>query len=80
MDDEQNRSADLAERARLARKICPYLTAKQAAFHLGLGYSTLKRMRQHGTGPRCRQHGRTWRYHVDDLDAWSSAHAKGEGA
>jgi len=68
---------DVAERARIARTTNPFLTAKQAAFHLGLAYSTLKAMRARGTGPRCRLHGRTWRYHVDDLAAWSTARAKG---
>jgi excisionase family DNA binding protein len=69
---------DLAARAQLARQTHPFLTAKQAAFHLGLAYSTLKRMRQTGRGPRCRLHGRTWRYHIDDIEAWSVAKARGE--
>ena len=53
------------------------LTAKQAAFHLGLAYSTLKRLRQTGNGPKCRLHGRTWRYHIADIEAWSAARARG---
>jgi excisionase family DNA binding protein len=68
---------DVAERAQAARATNPFLTAKQAAFHLGLAYSTLKAMRASGKGPRCRLHGRTWRYHVDDLDAWSNARTAG---
>ncbi len=68
---------DTAERAQAARETCPFLTAKQAAFHLGLAYSTLKRLRQAGTGPKCRLHGRTWRYHIDDIEAWSAARARG---
>lgn len=68
---------DTARRAQAARETCPFLTAKQAAFHLGLSCSTLKAMRAGGKGPRCRLHGRTWRYHVDDLEAWSQAHATG---
>jgi len=70
---------DLSERARSARKTCPFLTAKQAAFHLGLAVITLRKMRASGRGPRCRMHGRAWRYHIDDLDDWSASHAHGEG-
>jgi excisionase family DNA binding protein len=66
-----------ATRVQVAREICPFLTAKQAAFYLGLSYSALRAMRAAGKGPRCRLHGRTWRYHVDDLESWSEAHAQG---
>jgi len=68
----------LVERVQAASKACPFLTAKQAAFHLGLAVITLRKMRAEGRGPRCRLHGRTWRYHIDDLEHWSSAHARGE--
>lgn len=68
---------DTAERAQAARETYPFLTAKQAAFHLGLGYSTLKAMRASGRGPVCRLHGRTWRYHIDDIEAWSNARRRG---
>lgn len=68
---------DTARRARAARETCPFLTAKQTAFHLGLAYSTLKAMRRLGTGPACRLHGRTWRYHIDDIEAWSNAARRG---
>ncbi len=68
---------DIADRAHSARTTNPFLTAKQAAFHLGLAYSTLKAMRAAGRGPKCRLHGRTWRYHIDDIEAWSNAGAKG---
>jgi len=68
---------DVADRAQAARTTNPFLTAKQAAFHLGLAYSTLKAMRAADKGPRCRLHGRTWRYHIDDLERWSSARAAG---
>ncbi|MGJ0239851.1 helix-turn-helix transcriptional regulator [Novosphingobium fluoreni] len=68
---------NIGARAQAAREACPFLTAKQAAFHLGLAYSTLKRLRQMGTGPKCRLHGRTWRYHIDDIEAWSVARARG---
>jgi len=69
----------VSERAQTARKICPFLTAKQAAYHLGLAVITLRKMRAAGRGPRCRRHGRTWRYHIDDLEDWSTARARGEG-
>jgi excisionase family DNA binding protein len=70
---------DTAARAAAARKACPFLTAKEAAFHLGLAYSTLKAMRSAGKGPVCRLHGRTWRYHIDDIEAWSKAQSRGGG-
>jgi excisionase family DNA binding protein len=68
---------DTAARAQAARHVNPFLTAKQAAYHLGLAYSTLKAMRADGRGPLCRLHGRTWRYHIDDIETWSKARAKG---
>jgi excisionase family DNA binding protein len=68
---------DVAERARAARETCPFLTAKQAAFHLGLAYSTMKAMRARGSGPACRLHGRTWRYHIEEIEAWSQARRRG---
>ncbi|WP_395335116.1 helix-turn-helix domain-containing protein [Novosphingobium sp. BL-8H] len=58
-------------RAREARETCPFLTTKEAAFFLGLAVVTLAAMRRKGTGPKCRRHGRDWRYHIDDLEAWS---------
>jgi len=67
----------IADRAQSARKICPFLTTKQTAFHLGLGVGTLRKMRADGRGPRCRLHGRTWRYHIEDIEAWSSARTRG---
>lgn len=73
-------SRELAERARIARETCPYLTAKQAAFHLGIAANTLKRLRHQGRGPLCRMHGGNWRYHIDDLDAWSASRKSGKGA
>jgi len=70
-------SGDTAARAQKARETCPFLTAKQAAFHLGLASSTLKGMRAAGRGPACRLHGRAWYYHIDDIEAWSNARRKG---
>lgn len=70
---------DTARRAQAARATCPFLTAQQTAFHLGLSVAALKTMRARGTGPVCRLHGRTWRYHIDDIEAWSNARATGGG-
>ena len=70
---------DTAARAQAARKTCPFLTIKQVAFHLGLSRDTLRRMRRAGLGPKCRMHGHAWRYHIDDIEAWSAAHAHGGG-
>lgn len=68
---------DAALRARQAREASPFLTAAQAAFYLGLGENTLRRLRRRGTGPFCRLHGGTWRYHIDDLDRWSGTQTPG---
>lgn len=68
---------DATERARRARETCPFLTTKQAAFHLGLSPATLKDMRLENRGPVCRSHGRAMRYHIDDLEAWSNARRRG---
>ena len=70
---------DTAERAKAARQCCPYLTAKQAAHHLGIAYSTLRALRAAGRAPFGRRHGRNWRYHIDDIEVWSKARAKGGG-
>jgi hypothetical protein len=64
-------------RAEIARETSPFLTSKEAAFYLGLADITLRGMRRKGTGPRCRKHGRDWRYHIDDLEAWSLAATRG---
>jgi hypothetical protein len=69
---------DVALRAREARAACPFLTTKQTAFHLGISPTTLKTMRGQGRGPVCRLHGRSWFYHVIDIETWSNAHRKGE--
>lgn len=68
---------DAADRAQRAREQCPFLTTKQAAFHLGLAAATLKKMRHQGRGPSCRRHGRAYRYHIDDLEAWSRSNERG---
>jgi len=64
---------DTARRVQAARETCPFLTAKQAAFYLGIAASTLKGLRLAGRGPICRLHGGAWRYHINDLEAWSAA-------
>jgi len=66
---------DAAERAARARTTCPFLTAKQAAFHLGLAACSMRGLRAKGRGPKCRLHGHVWYYHIDDIEAWSNAHA-----
>ena len=68
---------DTAARAQKARETCPFLTAKQTAFHLGLAARSLKTMRAEGRGPACRLHGKAWYYHIDDIEAWSNATKRG---
>ena len=63
---------DEVARAARARKGCPFLSTEQAAFYLGLSARKLQAMRADGSGPRFRRHSRYVRYHVDDLDAWST--------
>ncbi|MCB1556924.1 MAG: helix-turn-helix domain-containing protein [Alphaproteobacteria bacterium] len=58
-------------RAAKARKECPFLSTKEAAYYLGLSTRTLEKMRLTGHGPRFRKHGRYVRYHIDDIEAWS---------
>ncbi len=65
-------------RAQAAREACPYLTSKQTAFHLGISPNTLRGMRLQGKGPKCRRHGHNWRYHIDDIEAWSLARTTGD--
>ncbi|MBC9032122.1 helix-turn-helix domain-containing protein [Sphingomonas sp. JC676] len=66
-------------RAQQARENCPFLTAKQTAFHLGIARTTLKRMRSERRGPACRLHGHAWYYHIDDIEAWSNARKRDGG-
>lgn len=65
MDDDEN------IRAGKARKGSPFLTAKQAAYFLGLQVKTLRNMRWKGKGPPFRRHGGHVRYHIDELEQWS---------
>ena len=69
MDDE-------VARAGRAKKGTPFLSTEQAAFYLGLSARKMQQMRASGTGPPFRRHSRFVRYHIDDLNSWSSATAK----
>jgi hypothetical protein len=64
---------DEIARAARAKKGTPFLSTEQAAFYLGLSARKLQSMRCEGNGPRFRRHCRDVRYHIDDLEAWSSA-------
>ena len=50
----------------------PFLDTEEAADYLRLKKRTLDNMRWLGTGPRYRKHGGRIRYHIEDLQAWSS--------
>lgn len=50
-----------------------YQRTKGAAEYLGVGQSTLERMRIEGNGPKFRRLGqRIVVYAIEDLDAWAS--------
>ena len=59
------------DRAGKARKVSPFLTAKQAAHYLGLAAKTLANLRYRGEGPPHRRHSGQIRYHINDLEEWS---------
>ncbi|MDB5396678.1 MAG: hypothetical protein JWM91_4184 [Rhodospirillales bacterium] len=63
-------------RAEQARKGSPFLSTTQAAHYISLSHRTLEKFRKTGRGPSYRKHGRYVRYHIADLDAWSTARAK----
>jgi hypothetical protein len=69
--NEVSMDDDFARAAR-AKKGSPFLSTEQAAFYLGLSARKMQAMRGAGTGPRFRRHSRYVRYHIDDLDSWSS--------
>jgi predicted DNA-binding transcriptional regulator AlpA len=49
-----------------------YLKTPDAAVYLGMGASTLERLRVQGSGPRFHKLGsKSVRYLVDDLDTWA---------
>jgi excisionase family DNA binding protein len=56
---------------RNGRPTSVYLSTKEAARLLNLSPRTLEAMRGTGRGPKCRRHGRVWRYFVDELEQWS---------
>lgn len=62
--------------AEQARKESPFLTTAEAGTYVGLSRRTLEKMRTAGNGPIYRKHGRYVRYHIADLDAWSTSHRK----
>ena len=63
-------------RAEQARNESPFLSTTQAGSYVGLSRRTLEKMRTTGNGPVYRKHGRYVRYHIADLDAWSTARRK----
>jgi predicted DNA-binding transcriptional regulator AlpA len=63
-------------RATNARRGSPFLNTDQAALYIGLSHRTLERMRNRGNGPDYRKHGSFVRYHIDDLDDWSTSRTK----
>ena len=67
-------------RVEQTRKESPILTTTQAGTYVGLSRRTLEKMRTAGTGPAYRKHGRYVRYHIADLDAWSTARRKNSTA
>lgn len=68
---------DELERAWRARRESPFLAPEQAAFYLGISPRTLQHLRQKGGGPDFRRHTRCVRYHIDDLDRWSTSMGPG---
>ncbi|WP_277968209.1 helix-turn-helix transcriptional regulator [Sphingomonas echinoides] len=49
------------------------LTTDDAAARIGLAYSTMKKLRLAGTGPKFMKLGRAVRYRAIDLDEWMAA-------
>jgi hypothetical protein len=66
---------DHIAQAAQARRGCPFLNTEQTAFYIGIGTRTVATMRSTGAGPVFRRHGRSVRYHVADVIAWSKANA-----
>ncbi|MGF7150088.1 excisionase family DNA binding protein [Sphingomonas zeicaulis] len=66
-------------RAKRAARGSPFLSPEQAAHYLGVSVRTLQEHRSRGSGPPYRRHFRHVRYHIDDIDAWSTRHEAGEG-
>lgn len=53
-----------------------FYTTNEAATFLILKPNTLEKMRVYGGGPVYRKHGRSVRYHIDDLNGWSNLRKK----
>jgi hypothetical protein len=68
----QNKATDGAK----TRNGSPFLDPREAAAYLRLSPKTLMKMRTQGRGPRYRKHGRYVRYHIADLEGWSTSRAK----
>lgn len=47
-----------------------WLNVEQAAEYVGLGQSTLNKMRVYGDGPKFAKLGKSVRYAIDELDRW----------
>ncbi|MBM0207611.1 helix-turn-helix domain-containing protein [Micromonospora sp. STR1s_5] len=54
----------------------PRLDTPAAADYLGLGKSTLDKLRLTGGGPQYSKYGRRVVYDPDDLDSWSEQHKR----
>jgi len=54
----------------------PYLSTKEAAQYLGLGESTLEKLRLTGQGPRYSRPLRKIIYQRSDLDSFVAAHLR----
>lgn len=67
------------ERFQSERKVGPpeerFFSEREAAVFLGVSVRSLQSWRQHGCGPRFRRHGRSIRYALSDLLAWSESTA-----
>ncbi len=56
------------------KRASPFLLPEEAANYLRLSFTTMKRMRIEGGGPRYRKHMGHVVYHIDDLEKWSEEH------
>ena len=79
MDNDQHSNANSAQFSDALPRLrfkSPFLNTKQAGAYVGLSGRTLEKMRCVGGGPEYRKHGRYVRYHIEALDAWSTAHTQ----
>ncbi len=68
---------DAIDRAERAKRGSPFLNTDQAAHYLGLSRRFLQKLRSKGEGPVHRHHSTMVQYHIDDLQHWSQAQARG---